>query len=143
MAGTAVALTAKMERFAEEYALSGNASDAARRAGYKCAKQLGSRLTKVDRIQRFVAEKRLQEAIQQGLRREDIIAGIFAAIATARHQDDPGTVLRGWLAVAKMCGYDKPEELKRVVSAEGERLRAKFADLPLNELLAIAEGRPA
>lgn len=74
------------------------------------------------------------------MERDDVIAGIFEAIRHARYQGDPGNVLRGWLAVAKLTGLNKPETVNRATSAGGDALLAKTQGMTIEELLAGAAG---
>lgn len=139
-------LTLKQARFCDEYVVSGNAADAARRAGYpgQSARQVGfENLTKPDikaaiEGRRRIFEKRLE------LRREDVIQAILGAIQTAQQQGNPATMIRGWAEIAKITGLDKPEApRKRPLSPNAETLRRHFESLPTSELLEIAAGRAA
>jgi hypothetical protein len=137
------ALTVKQERFVAEYLVCDNAAEAARRAGYSvnCAKVTACRMLTKANLRDAIAEKRADLAQKIELSQGVVLAGIIGAISVARKEGDPGTVLRGWMAVAKITGLDKPEPATKVVSAEGERLRLKFQALSVEELLEVATGR--
>jgi hypothetical protein len=98
-------------------------------------------LTKAN-LKTAIAAKRAEIAHKIELKREHVIAGIFEAIGAARSQGDPGNVIRGWCEVAKITGLSHPAEVKRVLGAEGARLRQKFEALSTEQLLEIAAGRP-
>ena len=97
-------LTPRQQRFVEEFTISGNAADAARRAGYseKTARQIAcENLTKPD-IQAAITAKRQGYAAQIDVRRDDVIAGLFTGIAEAQRKADAGNLIRGWVEVAKL-----------------------------------------
>jgi hypothetical protein len=137
------ALTRRQERFVCEYVVSGNASDAARKAGYsaKTAFVIGWENLRKPYIEAALAAKRAELAQKLEIDRDIVVAGIFGGIADARTQGNAGVVIRGWCAVARMLGLDTAEVQKRAMSASGERLLAQFADMPIEQLVEIAEGR--
>ncbi|MBK7815024.1 MAG: terminase small subunit [Rhodocyclaceae bacterium] len=136
-------LTPRQQRFVEEFTISGNAADAARRAGYseKTARQIAcENLTKPD-IQAAITAKRQGYAAQIDVRRDDVIAGLFTGIAEAQRKADAGNLIRGWVEVAKLTGLDKPDAKSKVMRPEHAARRAAFEALSDAELLAIAEGQ--
>jgi phage terminase small subunit len=136
-------LTIRQERFAAVYAISGVAAAAARVAGYseRSARQIGFENLTKPYIKAAIAAKEAELAQKIEIDRDTVVAGIFGAMADARSRGDAGTVIRAWCEVARLTGLDKPETVKRVISAGGEALRSKFEALSDEELLAIAEGR--
>ncbi len=132
-------LTSRREKFIVEYAECGNATEAARRAGYspRSAKQLGSRLTKVDLIQRQVAARRQQDAIRLNLRKEDVLAGLLQSVALGRVNGQAMPMIRGLVELAKLCGFYEPEQHRPPVSAAGEHMMKKYAAMSDEELVAI------
>ena len=135
-------LTPRQEKFVEHYALCGNAAEAARLAGYsdKSAKVRACRLTKDNRIAAEVAKRRAESAASLELRKEDVISGILSAINMAREQQNPATMISGWVQLAKLCGFYEPERITLALSGEGERLKAKFAAMTDEELMAVITG---
>jgi phage terminase small subunit len=114
------ALTVRQAKFVDEYVVSGNAAAAARAAGYseRSAKQLGSRLTKVD-LREVIAAKKQESAEKFELRREHVIGAILQAIAMAKAQSAPSVMIRGLTEIAKMLDFYNPATLK----AEQRQLR--------------------
>lgn len=136
-------LTARQHKFVEAYALDRNAARAARSAGYSAngAKVTACRLLTNPNLRAALAAREAELAVRLEIDREAVIGGILESIATARSQGNPGQAIRGWVEIAKITGLDKPEAKSRVLSAEGDRLRAKFEGMTDEELMAIAEGR--
>ena len=136
-------LTLRQAKFVDEFVVCGNAAAAARRAGYRerSARQIGYENLTKPYIQAALAAKEAEIANKIELKQDHVIAGIFEAIGAARSQGDPGNVIRGWCEVAKITGLGHPAEVKRVLGAEGARLRQKFEALSTEQLLEIAAGR--
>lgn len=137
-----VILTPRQQRFVAEFAISGNAADAARRAGYseRCAKVTGCRLLTKANLQSAITAKRQGYAAQIDVRRDDVIAGLFTGIAEAQRKADAGNLIRGWVEVAKLTGLDKPDAKSKVMRPEHAARRAAFEALSDAELFAIASG---
>ena len=138
-----MALTPKQTAFVNEYVICRNGAEAARRAQYAVpsARQMASEnLTKPD-IQAAIKSKEEELAMKLDLDRDTVMAGVFSGITQARENNDAGNVIRGWLAVAKIAGLDKPEAAAGLVlSTPYLALEAKFDAMSDEELLAIAEG---
>ena len=139
-----MALTPKQTAFVNEYVVCRNGAEAARRAQYAVpsARQMASEnLTKPD-IQAAIKSKEEELAMKLDLDRDTVMAGVFSGITQARENNDAGNVIRGWLAVGKITGFDKPDRPKSDLgSATEEELQAKFDAMSDEELLDIAEGR--
>lgn len=135
-------LTARQDRFVELCALYGNATEAARLAGYaeKSAKVIACRLTKDNRIAARIASRRAENATKFAITRDEVIAGILSAIEMAREHQNPAAMISGLVQVAKLCGFYAPEVSKIELSGSAARLQAKFAAMSNDELLAIASG---
>lgn len=139
-----MALTPKQTAFVNEYVICRNGAEAARRAQYAVpsARQMASEnLTKPD-IQAAIKSKEEELAMKLDLDRDTVMGGVFSGITQARENNDAGNVIRGWLAVGKITGFDKPEAAAGLVlSASNLALEAKYEAMSDEELLAIAEGR--
>ena len=137
-------LTPKQKAFVSEYVICRNGAEAARRAQYAVpsARQMASEnLTKPD-IQAAIKSKEEELAMKLDLDRDTVMAGVFSGITQARENNDGGNVIRGWLAVGKITGFDKPEATANLaLSTSYLALEAKFDAMSDEELLAIAEGR--
>ena len=83
-------LNARQARFAAEFALDLNATQAAVRAGYsrRTAKVTGSRLLTNANVRALVQKKQKELARRVEIRREDIAIGLLEAIELARGQGD-------------------------------------------------------
>ena len=137
-------LTPKQTAFVNEYVVCRNGAEAARRAQYAVpsARVKASQLLTLVNIQAAVAAKEEELAMKLDLDRDTVMAGVFSGITQARENNDAGNVIRGWLAVGKITGFDKPDRPKSDLgSATDEELQAKFDAMSDEELLAIAEGR--
>ena len=138
-----MALTPKQTAFVNEYVVCRNGAEAARRAQYAVpsARQMASEnLTKPD-IQSAIAAKEEELAMKLDLDRDTVMGGVFSGITQARENNDAGNVIRGWLAVGKITGFDKPDRPKSDLgSATDGELQAKFEAMSDAELLAITEG---
>lgn len=135
-------LTLRQERFVAEYVVTRNGAESARRAGYseRTARQIAAEnLSKPD-IQAALAAKEAELATRLEIDRQAVIGGILQSISTAMGQGNPGQAIRGWVEVARILGLDKPETAHRVLSVEGDRLRAKFEGMTDEELMAVASG---
>lgn len=106
-------LTTRQTKFVAEYALSGNAAEAARKAGYSAngAKVTGCRLLTNPNLQAAIAASRRQEADELELRREHIVGAILQAIDVAKSQNKAGPMISGWREIAKMLGFYDPASL--------------------------------
>jgi hypothetical protein len=75
------------------------------------------------------------------LDRDAIIRAVLGAIEAAKEQGAPAVMLRGWIEISKMLGYDKPEppeeRRNRPLSPGAGRLRARYESMSDNELLEI------
>ncbi len=143
MTGTSGKLSARQEMFVEQYALSGNAAEAARLAGYsaKTAKIRACRLTKDNRIATEIAKR--HHAYQQELQitKEEVVSGILDAIGIAREQQNPAVMISGLTQIARICGFFEPDTRRLELLGDSERLKAKFAAMSDDELLALI-GQP-
>ena len=139
-----MALTPKQTAFVNEYVVCRNGAEAARRAQYAVpsARVKASQLLTLVNIQAAIKSKEEELAMKLDLDRDTVMAGVFSGITQARENNDAGNVIRGWLAVGKITGFDKPDRPKNVErSASNSALEAKFDAMSDEELLAIAEGR--
>lgn len=136
-------LTARQEKFVEHCAHCGNATEAARLAGYaeKSAKVMACRLTKDNRIAARIASRRAENAAKFAITREDVIAGVLGVIDMAREQQNPAAMISGWVQIAKLCGFYAPEVSRIEVSGNAARLQAKFRAMSDDELLELIAPR--
>lgn len=132
-------LTSRQERFINEYLLSGNATDAARIAGYseKSAKVRACRLTKDNRIASAIAAKQAENAAKLELKREDVLKGLLEAVKLAEEQANPAALVSAWREIGRVIGCYQPETKRVELSAEGQALQYRYAGMSDEELLEI------
>lgn len=135
-------LTTRQERFAEHYVRTGNASQAARDAGYAAigARVTACRLLTNPNVQ--AAVRRRQRAYERDLAqsREQVIAEIEAAIDLARTQGDVRAMIAGWREIGRLCGfYDQSAETKIHVNIAAKREIARMEMMSDSELVAMIE----
>lgn len=133
-------LTARQEKFVEHYALCGNATEAARLAGYsaKTARVIGQENLLKPAVKQALAARQEAFRAELGVTKQDVIAGILSAIQMGREQRNPAVMIQGCVQIAKLLGFYAPEVLELGVTADTARLQARFAAMSDAELLAIA-----
>lgn len=136
-------LSLKQRRFVDAYLLSGNASEAARRAGYseKTARVIGPENLQKPAVIAALATRQAAYAAELQITKDDVIAGVLAAIDMARKQENPAAMIQGCNALAKLLGFYSPEVGRIEMGADTSAMKAKMAALSDADLLAIAQGR--
>ena len=133
-------LSARQERFVEQYSLCGNAAEAARLAGYssKTARVIGAQnLSKVS-VRKALAAR--QSVFREELRvtKAEVISGLQEAIQTARDQQNPAAMISGLAQIAKLCGFYESETRRvELSSAACGNLKAKFVAMTDAELIGM------
>lgn len=142
MAAT-TSLTPKQQRFVDAYALSGNASEAARQAGYgeAGARVTACRLLTKANVSAALAARQAEYAAELQVTKDDVIAGVLSAIDMARRQENPAAMIQGCNALAKLLGFYSPEVGQLEEGANSSVLKARMAALSDADLLAMARGR--
>jgi hypothetical protein len=137
------ALTARQEKFAQLFALRGNAAACARLSGYsaKTARVIGPENLSKPAVRDAIAAHQRAYAEELRITKDDVIAGLLSSINMAREQQNPGAMISGLVQIAKLCGFYEPEVHLVHLSGDAERLRSKFEGMTDAELAAIAEGR--
>lgn len=133
------ALTPKQSRFADEVVLCGNATEAARRAGYseRTACQIAYENLRKPEVKAAIVARRRAYERRLELRREDVIGAVLEAIRMAKDQGAPAVMIRGWVEIARMCGfYDSPEAPQAV---EGDQAGNKLRFMSTAQLLQRIE----
>ena len=129
-------LNESQRKFAEEYVVSGNGTDAARRAGYSehSAAQQAARLKNHEGVQRYMLElrsKKLQESIDAVngavMSREEVIHGLRAI---AEHEDlTPSARVSAYRTIADVEGYlGKHTKVDPIAAMTGIKIEIKGAD---------------
>lgn len=134
-------LTERQRRFADEYALCGCAAEAARRAGYKCAKVAGSRLLSNVAVAAAIQTRQQLAAQELALTRETVIVELKEAIRVAKAQGNAAAMIAGWREIAKMCGFYEPERVAVQVSVQAAARRSRWEEMDDQALFEIAMGK--
>lgn len=142
MPDTGGKLTVRQGKFVEHYALCGNAAEAARLAGYsaRSARVTGPETLSNPAVKQALAARQRVFQTELEVTKEGVISGLLGAIQMGREQQNPAAIIAGLVQIAKLCGFYEPEKVNLTLSADGERLSAKFAAMSDDELLAIIEG---
>jgi phage terminase small subunit len=134
------AMTPRQRTFAEQYALDHNGAAAAVRAGYaaRSARQTAHDLLTNPNVRAVVAEHERVAATRLALTKERVLDQLQEAMGMAKQKGD----LMAWIAAlreaSKIAGLYAPERKQVQISADGEALRAEFAAMSDEELLALA-----
>jgi hypothetical protein len=136
-------LTARQALFVDHYAVCGNAAEAARASGYSAdtSRQIGSRLLSNVDVKAALQARRQVFQAELEVTRQDVVNGILSAIELGKSQQNPAVMISGLVQIAKMLGFYEPEVIQVGFSPENDRLKAKFAAMSDDELIAIAAGR--
>ena len=132
-------LSQRQEKFVDLYAIGGNSTDAARQAGYsaKSARVIGQENLLKPAIKEALEARREVYRADLAVTKDQVVAGLLSAIEIGRKQKNPNVIISGLVQIAKLCGFYEPEKVNLTLSADGERLSAKFAAMSDDELLAI------
>ena len=132
-------LTPRQEQFVENYVLCGNATEAARRAGYgeRGAGVTATRLLKNANVLAAIDVLRAGNAERFALSREAVIEEFLAAIAVAKEQSNPLVVISGWREIAKMCGFYQPVKHQVDIPRTQSDMLRRFEAMSDEELMAI------
>jgi len=137
-------LTPRQQAFVNFYVICRNGSEAARLAGYskKTAHQISYENLRKPEVIAAIAENEATLALKLEIDRNTIVGGIISGISEARRLKDPSGIIRGWLEISKITGFDKPDrETNTELSTSNKVLSAQLEAMSDEELLAIVEGR--
>lgn len=136
-------LSPKQQKFIDAFSLSGNITEAAKQAGYseRSARQIGQETLRIPAVQAALATRHAAYAAELQITKDDVIAGVLAAIDMARKQENPAAMIQGCNALAKLLGFYSPEVGRIEMGADTSAMKARMAALSDADLLAIAQGR--
>nr|DAR63764.1 MAG TPA: Terminase small subunit [Caudoviricetes sp.] len=114
-------LTIKQQRFADEYIISGNATEAAMKAGYakKAAYQQGAENLKKPHIREYI-DKRLEEINDKSIAKQEEVLQYLTEVLRGKSSATE--------IVVEMVG-DGTSEAKLIVKPPSEKERIKAAEL--------------
>ena len=104
-------LNAKQSKFASEYAIDFNATQAAIRAGYsgKTAYSQGQRLLKKAEVAAAIELKQQALAVRNEITRDEVVGYLREAIEIARRIEAPNALAQAAYKLAVVCGLDAPQ----------------------------------
>ena len=135
-------LSARQQRFVKHYVRLGNASQAAREAGYAApgSRVTSCRLLTKPNVQAAVSAERRRYEQDLGITRERVIAELRSAIDIARTRGNVPAMISGWREIAKICGYyDRRVEVSIHPNVAAQRLVSQLETMSSDELMKIAE----
>jgi phage terminase small subunit len=133
-------LSARQQRFVNEYLVDGNGTQAAIRAGYGRAGShvAAARLLKNDKVITAVRTGQRELGDRLAISRERVLEGLLQAVEIARVQQDPGSMIRAWSEIGRMCGcYAFEREVKVGVHVAARRLLGQLEVLSDTELVNL------
>ncbi len=138
---TTTSLTPRQARFVQCYTAHLNASLAARESGYSASSGAdavtANRLLRNNKVKTAISTLQRAKAEELELTRQGVINAVLRAIKMAQEQGAPAVMIRGWVQIAKLSGFYEPELVKVSLSADGERMKQKYAAMSDDELLEI------
>ena len=137
-------LSPRQQAFVEHYSVHGNASRAAREAGYPAASAhtTSNRLLKNEKIRAELAARRAETAQRTALDRDRVIQELRAAVEVARTKGDASAMVAGWREIGRMLGYYEPESRRVELHVGPSRLARVLGTMPDRELLHLIDDPP-
>ena len=125
--------------FVTAFMKTGNASEAARIAGYNPGS--ASKMMRAEEIQEALQEARGQLESATTITRMDVLELFMEAIAMARTMADPANMISGADKIAKMMGYYEPQKIQVEMTGNHAALQAKIKQLSDEDLYEMAYQR--
>ena len=137
-------LSARQQRFVDEYVQDFNGAQAAIRAGYsqKAAKEVAYRLLTYTHVTQAV-EQQVQEAARKlEISRETVLQGLLEAAAMAKEEGSTLALVSAWREVAKLMGFypSSRVQIERKVSLDAGLSARQLEQLTDVQLLRIIKG---
>lgn len=138
-------LNDKQLRFVDEYCISHSAADAARKAGYsiKTAYAIGAENLRKPEIKAAIQARQAETALELGVTKQQVLAGLLEAVLVARVQSNPGAMIAGAREIGKLLGFYEPETQRVELSVNDRGLAAKYQGMTDEQLTAIIDGQVA
>ena len=126
-------MTPKQQRFAEEYVVDLNATQAAIRTGYSehTAKQQGSRLLTNADVQEAIQGLQAKFRERMEVSRESVTEQLNTAYDMAKTNGQTAVMVQATMGIAKVHGLlvDRTEEVKPTVDMSADELKAELERL--------------
>ena len=138
--GTSGKLTAKQQRFVEEYLVDPNGTQAAMRAGYSAntARAIASENLTKPNIALAIQRARAQAREHANVSREMVVRGLYEAATTP--EASWGNRIAAWMGLAKVLGYVVDRQRVEALVEHKHTLQGlSKADL----MVLVVEGRAA
>ena len=135
-------LTTRQALFVEHYALCGNAAEAARLAGYSAqtARVIGPENLSKPAVKAALEGRQQAFRAEMKVTKDQVISALLGAIQMGRKQQNPAVIIAGLVQIAKLCGFYEPERVSLTLNADGVQVKAKYAAMTDDQLVAIIAG---
>ena len=135
-------LTTRQVLFVEHYALCNNAAEAARLAGYSAqtARVIGPENLSKPAVKAALEGRQQAFRAEMKVTKDQVISALLGAIQMGRKQQNPAVIIAGLVQIAKLCGFYEPERVSLTLNADGVQVKAKYAAMTDDELVAIISG---
>lgn len=134
-------LTDKQKVFVDSWARGNSIGRASLDAGF-ADDGMGYRLVRMPNVLKLKAQYEAKYEAESQMSRKKVMDGLLEAIEMAKLMAEPATMISGWTAVAKMCGYMAPVEHKMKVDVTGSVTMQKLTAMSDAELLEMIERGP-
>lgn len=132
-------LTDKQKLFVEYWARGDSIIAASARAGYADGAQMAYRMVYMPNVLKLKAQYEAKYEAEAQMSRKKVMDGLLEAIEMAKLMAEPATMISGWTAVAKMCGYMAPVEHKVKLDVSGNVTMQTLTAMSDSELLELIE----
>lgn len=93
-----------------------------------------------EKVREILAEARTELRTVSTITRLDVLDGIMEGITAAKQMSEPASIIKGWVEISKILGYDTPEVRKTALSESAAHLQNKLLNMTTAQLLEIAAG---
>lgn len=131
-------LSDKQKAFVASWARGNSIGRASLDAGF-ADDGMGYRLVRMPNVLKLKAQYEAKYEAESQMSRKKVMDGLLEAIDMAKLMAEPATMISGWTAVAKMCGYMAPVEHKVKVDVTGSVTMQKLTAMSDAELLELIE----
>lgn len=131
-------LTDKQKTFVDSWARGNSIGRASLDAGF-ADDGIGYRLVRMPNVLKLKAQYEAKYEAEAQMSRKKVMDGLLEAIEMAKLMAEPATMISGWTAVAKMCGYMAPVEHKVKLDVSGNVTMQTLTAMSDSELLELIE----
>lgn len=131
-------LTSREMRYLDNIRMGMDHRPAILAAGWAEPTETLERLKKREIVQKELAKIYRSARRKANITRDEVLCGFKEAIDDAKLAGDPGTQIKGWTEIGKMCGFYAPEERKVTVELSNSDLAKQIDSMSVEELLEIA-----